>query len=236
MGKKLILVCIAVVVLAAFALPSTASAKPRICETNGSVCETLATGVKWHVHGTIGGLWISLNPFVLCVTVTITGTLTKNNAEAVEGTAESASFTGSEAEGKCKGELGAGPTRVTMSPAAGEEWKGTPYCLKASGTEDKFTIRGGACNEASRAITIVLHTTNFGTCRYTRSNAIEGTFTTHTSSSETAVLSVARGSNSEFTKEAPSGVLCPNTSTLEMQAKLTTDNSPTFTPLYIENV
>jgi hypothetical protein len=237
MGKKLILACAALVALAAFALPATASAKPRLCETVGANCETLATGKKIHAHQ-VGASKLTAKDekgntitLVECSAATATGTLTKNNAEAVEGTIESASFTGTAASGKCTSALG-GPTLVTTSPVAPEAWNGLPWCLSASGTEDKFTVRGGACNETTRAITFVLHTTNIGVCRYARTSGVEGTFTTHTSSTEDAVLTVA---GAEVAKDG-SGVLCPNIGFLDTTFTLTTDDSPTFTTLYLENV
>jgi hypothetical protein len=239
MSKKLILACMALVALAAFALPAAASAKPRLCETEGATCTTLATGVKIHAHN-VGIFKITTsNTSVLleCSTATMTGTLTKNNAEDIEATIESATFTGTGAGGKCTSAL-LGNTTITTRPAAGETWIGLPYCLTAGGAEDKFSVRGGACNEAARAITFVLHTTNIGVCRYTRSTAIEGTFTTHTSSSEDAILTISHVPEgaAKFTKEAVSGVLCPEAVWWDLQMTLTTDNSPTFTTLYIENV
>jgi len=244
MSKKLTLACMALVAFAAFALPATASASPRLCETIENTCvgHTLATGVKIHAHNvgntlmTNGGATL-----VTCTAATMTGTLTRNDATAVEGTIEKATFTGTGAGGKCTSAL-AGDTTVTTKPSEGEAaWNGLPWCVKASGAADTFTVRGGACSEASRAITFVLHTSNIGTCRYTRSTAVEGTLTTHTSSSEDAVLTVS-GTGEEgitktkFTKEAGSGVLCPETGTLDMSFTMTTDNEPTFTTLYIENV
>jgi hypothetical protein len=231
MGKKLILAGMALVALAAFALPASASANPRLCETEGATCTTLGTGVKITSHLVeVSKLTASGAVLVECTEANLTGTLTRNDATAVEGNIESATFSGTDTGGKCTSPLGGGATSVTTT-----EGNGVPWCVRAAGTEDKFTVRGGKCSEELRPITFVIDTTNFGVCRYTRSTAIEGTLTTHTSSSEDAVVTVTSGANSEFTREATSGVLCPTTGTLDMKVTLTTDNEAKTT-LYAENV
>jgi hypothetical protein len=229
MGKKLILACMAVVALAAFALPAVASATPRLCETEGATCTTLGTGVKIHASNVGATKFISGGvTLVECTSATLTGTLTQNNAEGIKGDVETASFTGAEAGGKCKSSFG-GATAVDTNIG-----NGVPYCLTASGATDTVSVRGNSCTAETRSITFVLTTTNIGTCRYSRAAAFTGTITTHTSSSEDAVGTLAPA-GTEFTKEEGS-VLCPASGGLEMKFTLTTDNSPTFTTLYIENV
>jgi hypothetical protein len=231
MSKKLILAGMALVALAAFALPATASAKPRLCETEGGTCTTLGAGVKITSHlVTVAKITAGGATLVECTEAALTGTLTRNDATAVEGNIEIASFSGTIAGGECTSPLGAGGIGVTTT-----EGNGVPWCVRAAGTEDKVTIRGAKCSEELRPITIVLDTTNFGTCRYTRSTAVEGTLTTHTSSSEDGIITITSGANSEFGREATSGVLCPERITLDVSLTLTTDNEAKTT-LYAENV
>lgn len=234
MGKKLILACMAVVALAAFALPAAASATPRLCETVGEKCETLVVPappatLKIRAHNvgptlfTTGGATL-----VECTSAVLTGTLTENNATAVKGDVETAEFTGEEAGSKCKSSFG-GATAVDTNIG-----NGVPYCLTASGATDTVSVRGGACTAAARSITFVLTTTTIGTCKYSRATAFTGSITTHTSSSEDAIGTLEE-SGTKFEKEE-GGVLCPASGGLVMKFTLTTDNSPTFTTLYIENV
>jgi hypothetical protein len=229
MSKKLILACMALIAFAAMALPAIASATPRLCETNGSVCETLATGVKIRAHN-VGPINFTSGGTTLyeCSTATLTGTLTQNTAEGVKWDVETAEITGAEAGGKCKSGFG-GPTSFDTNIG-----NGVPWCMTASGATDTVSVRGNSCTAEVRSITFVLTTTNIGTCKYSRAAAFSGSITTHTSSSEDAVLTLAPA-GTEFTKEEGS-ILCPASAGLEMKFTLTTDNSPTFTTLYFENV
>jgi hypothetical protein len=247
MGKKLILACAALVALAAFALPAVASAKPALCETEGSVCKTLATGVKIRAHN-VGNTKLksdpaSGEPTVLseCTSASMTGELTKNSEGIIEGTITTATFEG-------EGEVFKGMKQCTKGLALtattngnnvdGENVEnGTPWCVKGVAANDEFSLRGGACNEAARKITFILHTVTAGECKYERAEPVIGTYTTHTSTTEDAVLSVTskEGTTADTTfKKEAGGVLCPATGTLEMSLTLETDVAGT-SPLFIEN-
>jgi hypothetical protein len=230
MHKKLITACMALVALAAFALPATASAvnDPDITHPTNTL---LGTPTK--IKATNVGVTKMLSPggsvLVECSVATMTGTLTKNDgAGNVEGTIENTTFAGTgtlrEGEKECTGSFG----NVTVHTNIGN---GTPWCLRSTSTmaTDKFQVRGGSCSEEARSITFVLTSTTVGTCKYNRTTAIEGEYTTHP---EDAVLHLKPSTLTEFTKEE-GGFFCPGAGQLEMSFTLETDTTPTADPLYI---
>ncbi len=227
MSKKLITACLAVVALAAFALPTGASASPELTHPTGT---TLATGNR--ITGTnIGALlFTSTAGAVLleCSSATLTGTLTKNNGTEVEATIETAVFTGTEASGAC---TKLGGAKVTTNVV-----NGTPWCLSAKNTyaTDEFRVRGGGCGEGERIITFVLDAGVPGVCKYVRSTPVKGTFTTDTTGD--AILTTTGAgetgvTDTLFTKEE-GGVLCPSDGTLDLSFTLETEEM-TARPMYI---
>jgi hypothetical protein len=232
MGKKLTRACLTLIALAAFALPATALGSPVITHPTGTV---VAAGSKFTATN-IGELIFKSGSTILfrCNTARMTGTLGKNSANHIEGTIETFTATGTGAEVGGERECTTSFGNTNMDTNIGN---GTPWCLTAGGelAADEFTIRGNACNLVSRSITFVLTSTTAGACRYNRTGAIKGTFTTDTTSGEDlgkdAILTLLAGANTEFAKEE-GGFLCPSTGSLEMQFTLETDTSPA-SPIYI---
>jgi hypothetical protein len=152
----------------------------------------------------VGGKWEGTNTQPLQITpiiaaadgteVVVTGTVTKNSETAVEGNIESVSFIGSGPEGTFGSSLG--NTKVTA--------KKLPWCFRATNlmAADEFQIRGGSCSEVSRSMELSLDTALGGECSYTRSAALQGTFSTGPGGE----FSV---SSQEFVKSA-GGILCPS--------------------------
>jgi hypothetical protein len=217
MSKKLMTGLLALVALAAMALPAVASASPEITHPTGT---TLATGAK--ITGTNVGNTVLTSSLgnVECSKALMTGTLTKNSGTAVEGTISSASFKGTEggAEEKCSGAFGSVAVTVTS----------LPWCIRATNTmaPDEFQVRGGACTEAAKAITFALHTSLFGTCTFERAAAspVTGTFRTHAAGD--ALLTIT---NVAFTRTSG---FCPSEGKLDMSFTLETDKT-IAEPLYI---
>jgi hypothetical protein len=155
----------------------------------------------------------------------MTGTLVENSGTSIKGNIHTTSFSGTGAGGRCTDSFGAGFFRDTTIGA------GTLWCLSASGTEDKFTLRGNSCGSEARSITFVLTDSVVGTCKYNRTSAVNGTFTTH--STGDAILTVGPSTTgSTFAKEEGS-VLCPASGLLEMSVTLETDTTAANDPLYI---
>jgi len=190
-----------------------------------------------------------------CSKAVITGSLTKNNGTEIEGDITTATFSGSGAESinsmtECTGIANLGVTANgkhavktggALEKTDNEEVSSaTPWCLAASGATDTFTVRGGTCSEASRKITFILDSTfskGVSTeCKYERTAAIQGTYTTDTSGD--AVLTVVPGETAAsrekttFKGETGNNILCPSLGTLQMSLTLETDKA-TAEPLYI---
>lgn len=225
MSKKLITACMALVALAAFALPAVASASPELTHPTGS---TLATGSKIKATN-IGATKLIAGGTTLieCATSTMTGTLTKNSGTETEGTIESTTFSGTATEGKCTSNFG-GATTIHTNIG-----NGTPWCLRATSAmaTNEFQVRGNSCSSEARSITFVI-TNSIGTCKYNRTTALKGTITTDTGGSPTdAILHLTPSANTEFTKEE-GGILCPSTGQLEMSYTLELDQA-TATPVWI---
>lgn len=235
MSKKLITACMGLMALAAFILPASASASPVITHPTGttlSLSGKSCTGVsntvciKAHNVGVTKMKDTSGNTLTECTTATMTGYLTKNNDLEIEADIHSTSFTGTGSNGECTSTFGG----ITVDTNIGE---GTPWCIKASNTleANQFQVVGGNCG-TPKEITFVLTSTTVGTCKYTRetkTNPIKGTYTTH--STGDAILTLAAGANTSFSKEE-GGIFCPSEGTLEMSFTLETDNAAGET-LYI---
>lgn len=237
MSKKIIMACMALVALAAFALPAAASAanKPGLTHPTGTL---LATGTKIvgkqlgssFMYSTSGGAELE------CTSGTTTGTLLKNSGGTVEGEITSAVFggTGALASGEpapeCTG-LGFFTTNTSVTP------QGLPWCLKSTTlmAEDEFQITGGKCGGTPTKIEFKLLPTGFSECIYQATQtSMKGTFTTDTTGD--AIMTLTRSnSNSGFTKTAGGSFFCPTSSELEMKFTLETDNA-NKEPLYISQL
>jgi hypothetical protein len=231
MSEKFIRSCMGLCVLAAVVLPASASATTvthptgTVLNPAGKTCTVGLPGIC--ITGTNVGdtaMWNTghTTKLIQCTKATITGSLITNNDNVIEGQIHSVGFAGTGPSGACTahvGESGAVDTNLG---------NGTPWCFKHEGNNDNFTVTGGACG-SPRSITIVLTIFSVGTCKYSRTGAVEGTFTTH--STGDAILSIVPTVGSTFTKEE-GGVLCPSSWELEMSFTLETDRT-TAEPLYI---
>jgi len=247
MSKKLIVICFGIAALTAMVLPTIAAASPEVTHPTGT---TLAKNTKITATNTETAILTTdptdgSEPKVLseCTKVVITGELLKNTGTEIEANITTATFSGAgeafDNMAECKGLLGLGnltPTTNGTDPVGtkidGEDVaNGTPWCLK-SAANDKFTVRGGTCNEAARAIVFILNSTSAGECEMEKATAVEGEVRTDkTMSSEDALLTVPGDARSTF-KKIRGGVLCPSAGTLDLSFTLETDTTPA-SPIWI---
>ncbi|TMK58952.1 MAG: hypothetical protein E6G51_01185 [Actinobacteria bacterium] len=214
MFKKLIVACMAVAAFAAFVLPAAASAtSPVLKTTNGEIS---AVGTKITAKNTGSTIFSGSFGEVVCSSADLKGVVTKNsnNGEAVEGTIESASFTGTSGTGtQCSSSLGA--TTVTTAPTGSSN--GTPWCVKAlPGVAHELQIRGGSCSSAARAITYRLDFPGGLECSYERTTLTGPVKGTYTTSPEIAMGTISTGANSTFKIESGQSFLCPSEGSLTM--------------------
>jgi hypothetical protein len=235
MSKKIIMACMALVALAAFALPATASAanNPLLTHPTGTA---IPAGTK--ITATQVGssfLWNTSNSKLLeCSTGTMTGELKTNSGGTVEGNISSAVFggTGAQAAGEPEPECTAlsffgSNTSVTT--------QGLPWCVKSTPlmAEDEFTVSGGACGGAASKIKFKLAPTGISECEYEATNAaIKGTFDTDTGGTPTDALLTVKHSQQTGFKRIAGGFLCPESGEIEMTFTLETDKT-TKEPIYI---
>jgi hypothetical protein len=190
-----------------------------------------------------------------CTTVRLTGSLSKNKEGTIEGHIHTATFFGGggglyKGMEECDGlsplpdltvtTNGTDPVNTALEP--GEDVaNGTPYCIKSTPAmaEHEFQVRGGTCSEEPRKITFIFDTTPFFSgdpereCKYERTEAIKGTYTTH--STGDALLSLAAGPKTKFTGEAGNSVVCSSSLTLQMTFTIETD-AATAEPMYISQL
>jgi hypothetical protein len=216
MAKKILAICAALVALAV--VPAAASAAPELVYQSNT--EKVPTGTL--IQGTNVGETVMTTSLgdIKCTKALMTGTLNTNSGTAIEGTIDTADFTGTESEERCSGPLG--PTRVTTNLTEGGKAVGVPWCIRATNTmeEREFQVRGGKCSEAARAMTFVLHGSILGfpvTCHYTKAT-VSGKYTTHP---EDAILTIEK---QKFTRvNALSSGSCPESGELDMKFTLETD-------------
>lgn len=243
MTKKLIVTCIAMAAFAAFLVaPSLASAanSPVITHPTGTVLNPETgecTGVKKTICITatnVGELVMTDaagGHLVTCSTATLTGYLTKNANNTVEGDVHTATFSGTGAVGvnglkECTGSFG--NIAVTTNVA-----NGVPWCVRSTATmaEHEFQTRGGNCTEAAREIRFILDSTTIGECTYGRAAAspVVGKYLTDTepTAGQDAVVTIEK---QKFEKKAGS-ILCPSEGFLDFKFTLETDET-TAKPLY----
>src|ERR1700750_2162468 len=161
MRKTQIGICIAAFALLA-ALPATAAASPQLFEGANPVAPTskiLATN-SGNVTFTGTNSKGEDDGTVTCSKAQMTGEVIANKGTLIEVQVETASFTGTEAEGKCASTIpGTGPLKVTA--------ENLPWCLTSSVLE-AFSIRGGSCAAGASNIRATL-VGSFGlTCTYER--------------------------------------------------------------------
>jgi hypothetical protein len=234
-SMKLVKACIALAAFAAiFVIPSMASAtSPTLFETTtatgtgAGTNDLVAVGTKlqaFNVAHAQTGLTTRFTAGALevqCETATLTGELTKNSGGVIEGDITTAEFRGKKEQNphgaNCESNVGdVLPTPTHSSNPTHNGVGSLPWCVKASGLQDKVTVRGGKCSEASRPLFFTLDPIGFS-CTYSRTEGLTATYTTHPSD---AVATVDAGQ--VFTK-VTGGAFCPAQGSLDMAFTLTTD-------------
>lgn len=231
--KNLIRASIATVAFAAVCVvPSVASASPELTHPTGTTAPvgTLIEGINV-AHAATPTPVTFTTPLgnIQCTTLTFTGKLIKNTGTQIEieittfeirGTAGVVPHTT-----HCSSITGSGTMTVTPNHTTNPVHNGIsslPWCLKAEGLKNEFTISGGACG-APRALTLTFDTSVAGACSYQKAS-IAGTYTTH------PVDAIFTAANFEFTKTTGSA-FCPGSWKMDFAFTLTTDENTT--PLYI---
>jgi hypothetical protein len=239
MSKKLITAALALVALAAFALPATASAinDPSLnCSKGGATC-AVGTKILGHNVGNMVMTDSSGNTVLNCTSALMTGTVLENTGKSLKATISTVDIwgTGTKAathpEPECTGSFGNLSTTFV-----------TPWCVRSNSTmvTDEFLITGDDCTAEPGSITFNLVSTTAGSCTYTKVKAVSGTYTTESTGDAVLTLGPARSEGNEFLKTAGS-FICPakawlNLSfTLEENAGVTPTNTTNAVtdPLYI---
>jgi hypothetical protein len=220
MTKKFMTGLLALVALAAMALPAMASASPELTSPTGT---TAAVGSKITAVNIGDTLMTDTNGNAItrCSTVDLAGELTKNNGTAIEGNVTTASFTGTGAEGNCTGTFFSSP-KVTPGVA-----NGLPWCVRALSTfttADEAQIRGGKCSEVAREIRFALDLGNI-TCLYSRASTepIKGTLTTDVGGQD-AVVHIEK----QLFKPVSVPFPCPEEGLLDMSFTLTVGGAAAY--------
>jgi len=211
MYKKLIMSCMAVAALAAFALPATASA----------VTTTDATGdVKVGASITtknIGDLFFmrtdGVTPEVTCTTVHATGTVVQNSGGVSidQFTTFKVSSTGAVSPHNGLNECTAGIGNAWVTVV------NLPLTLTTIAGTDNFNITG----KEGKKVRFIIGSTVAGECEYESTNAaITGAFTT----AATTVLSINNTQAGSGSKLIRGGFFCPTSGQLKGSSYIQTTN------------
>ncbi|HEX5593208.1 MAG TPA: hypothetical protein VFX35_07665 [Solirubrobacterales bacterium] len=235
MSKKIIMACMAVAALAAFALPASASASKMTLEENGVPLNTtgqtctgkagiciLATNKDANGNHLVSKFTdANGNTLVECTTADLTGRLEKNTHEEIAGTIETATFEGTANVTPRTVDCGSatlGDVLVTPSTAT----NGLPWCVRSTAAmaADEVQIRGNECTAAARPLRFTLHPTSLGVpCTYERAGAVIGSITTTPAAAQITVT------KQEFPGVAGNSFLCPGKGFLDLTMSLYTDNA-----------
>ncbi len=211
--KKLVTACLALVALAAFVLPATASATNEPDLTNGANRvphgvgeEIVGTATNTEFQTTAGG------NLVTCSTARMAGVLTENTGGTVEGEITAAEYSGTGAKhsdnglNECTGSFGNAYITVTS----------LPLCLRSDKTmaTDEFQVSAGKCSGAANKVKFLIGSTTAGECEYESTNtAITGDYTTGGTQASLTVHNTQAGSGSTKIR---GGFLCPSSGKLKM--------------------
>lgn len=220
MSKKLIMSCMAVVALAAFALPATAMAENKPTLTSEGVSVPVGTKIVGTNVGETLFTTTSGTTLTSCNKVTMTGTVTRNDSGFVEGTITTKDFQGTGAVSadnnlpECTASFGNAYVTVEDNLCI----RSTPAMLT-----DEFQVgadpAGGKCSEANGPVHFIIGSTTAGECTYTSTGIITGDYTTATPSQLT-VRNTQSGSGAKLTK---GGFFCPTSGMLKMTFSLETE-------------
>ena len=214
MFKKLLMAFMALTALTAFALPATASAKNEPTLMEGATHVPVGATIV----GTNEGETTLTNTLgeglVHCTKATMTGTVTKNSGDTVEGTIATSTWSGTGTSGDCTGSFG--PIKVTVPP----------LCIKSNSTmaTDEFQIYADNC---SSNLQFTLDVTGVGSCVYeATAGGVKGDFTTNNDKAKLTVRNTQAGSGS---KKLSGSFLCPSSGMLKMTFNLATSNGTAVT-------
>jgi hypothetical protein len=225
MSKKIIMACMAVFALAAFALPATASATNDPTLTEGAT----HVAVNSKIVGTSFGetLFVETTPnqgnvLVRCTTAHLTGEVKANSGGTVEGTISSAKFSGTGSVhadnglNECTGAFGNAYITVTN----------LPLCIRSTPTmaTDEFQVVSSDCGGAEpKNVKFLIGSTTIGECEYESTSSLKGDYTTSSTESTLSIRNTQAGSGS---KKIRGGFLCPGSGQLNMTFHIETDVSP----------
>jgi len=204
MQKKILAICAALVVFGL--VPANASAFKQLVEGAGNPVKAGSEITATNVGNTV--LTSSAGP-VECAVSKMHGTVTKNEAGAIEGDISTATFEGATAGSKCTGSFGATGVKVTS----------LPWCVKQSKTTGTYELRGGTCSEAAKPLTFTLETSFFGNCNYERTTPVTGKMTNNSVGGVTSAHL-----NAEKVVFTRTSGFCPAAGELDMTYKLETSN------------
>jgi hypothetical protein len=223
MLRKLILSCVAAFAFAAFALPAVASAanKPTLRDSN-----PVAKGAKF--FGTNTGDFIfydtktEIKQFT-CTKALLTGEVTKNENDTVEGRLTTLDISGTGTINKdnnlneCTDSFGGG-FAMTFTR--------TPLVLSSTPAmaTDEFQVTGTGGN-----IRFDLVDTTVGTCEYELTGTLKGDFTTGGTQTTLTIRDTQAGSGAKL---IAGGFFCPSSGALGLKITLETEDG---TPVWIES-
>jgi hypothetical protein len=220
MSKKLIMSCMAVFALAAFALPAVASATNKPTLRDNVVIPKGAKIVGTNVGDAIFYDTATSTKQVVCTNAKLTGEVTKNETDTVEGSITTLDFSGTGAEKagvkECTDSFGGGASiKVTR----------TPLIIKSTPTmaTDEFQVTGTGGN-----ITFDIEDTTIGTCGYELTGPLHGDFTT--GGPQTTLTT--RDTQPNGAKLEVGGFFCPSSGELKLAFSLETEDG---TPVWIES-
>ena len=167
MRTKLAAACVSLVAFAAVAVaPAGASASPHLTETGGSAVKV---GALFEATNEGSIVFTTVYGSVACPSSTLTGNVTENSGTSIKGDITKAIISA----------VGGGPCQTTLptSPAITIDTEpNLPWCLTTE-SADTWSVRGGACNEAGRSLTITVTGSVLLGCTYERAT-LTGSFET----------------------------------------------------------
>jgi hypothetical protein len=211
MKRKIIVGCMAISALAAFATPPASAAHLREGSTTG---QTLAAGASV-TAASVGNVLFTGGFGATCTSAHMSGTVTKdeNGTIAVEVPALNPIIAGTGAGGDCTSALG--DVKWTVN---------SKLCLHIPANTDNATFTGCGVN-----VTFSLNLTGVGVCKYTTANFGAVITTDKPELPKDAEVNI---SSQPFTKEEGS-FFCPSNGQLDMEVVLTTTSGATL--VFTEN-
>jgi hypothetical protein len=212
MHKKLMLACMAIAAFAAFIAVPAASASPVLTDVTTEHNNQIDTvGLKKTKSTNIGFLrfTISSGGSIECSKAEEEGEVIENSGLSIKMNITAATFEGTGSGGDCTSPLG--DIKVTNSSL--------PWCFSST-KAGSFSVRGGKCTEASRAITFTLDVTGIVNCSYVKAS-VNGTYTTVGNEStlkisEENFVNTGEGNN----------IFCPTSGKIHLEKRLQTAEKP----------